>query len=87
MRPLCVLRVELGRAGRHGCRARVVDVAVDGKPEQSAAFPVVDDDSYDAVGCDPGQLVGIALMFAGFTLPARAKPARPNPVVVRAAAR
>ena len=33
-----------------------------------------------------GQLVGIALMFAGFTLPARARPAVPGSAAVRAAA-
>jgi hypothetical protein len=34
-----------------------------------------------------GQLVGIALMFAGFTLPVRTKPALPGTAAVRAAAR
>jgi hypothetical protein len=34
-----------------------------------------------------GQLVGIALMFAGFTLPARTRPAVPGTAAVRAAAR
>jgi hypothetical protein len=34
-----------------------------------------------------GQLVGIALMFAGFTLPARTRPAIPGTAAVRAAAR
>jgi hypothetical protein len=34
-----------------------------------------------------GQLIGIALMFAGFTLPARTRPAIPGTAAVRAAAR